>query len=106
VEWFSVSPDADPFLCVFANTLEDVTLIDSLLNLKGKEVRSLLQREAVDSHPVLREMERLNARFMGIHTIQREPVQINGKTDIAVYFLVQIVEQTGGRYYLMADNKY
>ena len=105
--WITTSPEADPFLCVFGNTIDDVMLISSFLDLNGKEARYLNQREEYNPHQnIRREMERLNARFLNMHIIQRRVVEKNGQFGIEIFFMVRVFERTGGRYYLIASNDY
>lgn len=108
VAWINLdNPAADPFLCVFANTIENVAFMDWFLDLDGKEVRNLRQREEGDLHQNFkRETERLNVKYISIHIIQRRWIETNGKIDIAVYFLVYIYERDGNRYYLVATTEY
>jgi len=106
VETIIFSQAADPYLCVFANTVEDVMLITGLLDLNGKEVRSLRQREEVAPYEIVsREAERLNAKYISIHIIQRKLIETNGKMDIGNYFLVNVLERDGNRYYLVASTQ-
>jgi hypothetical protein len=100
-------PGAEDFLCVFANSIDDVTLLDYHLNgahlRHGQEARYLGEREEVNLPPFFtREMERLNTRYMSIHTIQR---RLGGESFV-VYFIVQIVERVNNRYYIIADNRH
>jgi hypothetical protein len=107
VAWISIPeyPAADPLLCVFGNTIEDITLIDYLLDLNGKEVRYLRQREEVNLNPALaREFQRFNAQFMSVHTVQRRWPE--GSAAITVYFIVDVYERAGGKYYFVASNNY
>ena len=47
--FLNLFPGADPLLCLFADTLEDLTLPDSLFNLKGKEAKTPRQRKEINS---------------------------------------------------------
>jgi hypothetical protein len=108
VAWISI-PDvpSDPFLCIFGNTIEDITLIDSMLDLNGKEVRYLRQREESSPNQTFtREFQRLNARFMSVHIVQRRLIEKNGKVDFETYFLVDVYERVSSKYYLVASNNY
>ncbi len=101
------NPGADPYLCVFGNTIDDITLIDSFINLDRKEVRYLRQREEVNLHQTFKfEMERTNANYLSIHIIQRRLLETNVGIDIEVYFLVDVYERIGNRYYFIASNNY
>ena len=103
----TVNPGADPYLCVFGNTINDVTMLDSLLDLNGKEVMYLREKKETFPHQLfISEMERLNARFLSVHTYQRHLVETNGKVNIIGYFLVDIIERVGSRYYVIASNNY
>jgi hypothetical protein len=107
VSWISNPeyPGADPCLCVFGNTIEDITLIDYLLDLNGKEIRYLRQREEYSLNQTFaREFQRLNARFISLHIIQRRWPE--GNTAITVYFIVEVYERVGNKYYLVAGNSY
>ncbi|MDR2597949.1 MAG: hypothetical protein LBC76_11605 [Treponema sp.] len=100
------NPAADPYLCVFGNTIEDVTLIDRYINLDRKEVMYLRQREEVNLHQTFRsETERSNANYLSIHIIQRRLLETNGGIDIEVYFLVDVYERVGNRYYFVASSR-
>jgi hypothetical protein len=48
------SSGADPFLCLFANTVEDIALIDSELYIK-QEVRYLRQKEETDLSQIFKQ---------------------------------------------------
>ena len=97
------NPGADPFLCVFGNRIEDVTLLDYHLNLDGKEVRYLREREEINLPLVFaREMTRLNARFLSIHTYQRRIVG----NSLVTYWIVDIIERVGNKYFIIANNNY
>jgi len=106
VQWIEIdNSGAEPFLCVFGNTPEDVTLIDSLVGLDGKEVFSL--RERVEqtnlSKIFINEMIRLNVRFLSIHTTQR---RFDAEKGIVAYFIVDIIERVGNKYYLVASSNF
>ena len=96
------NPAADPYLCVFGNRTEDVVLLDYHLNLDGKEVALLRERQEQNNLPHIftREMERLNVRFMSIHIYQR---RFEGNT-LVTFWHVDIIERVGNRYYLIASN--
>jgi hypothetical protein len=103
IAWISVpGSSAEPFLCVFGNTPQDVILIDGMLNLK-QEVQTLTQRvEANPAEIFKQQMERLNVRLLNIHVIQRAAVE----GTIVRHFLVFIYERVDGKYYLVATNDY
>lgn len=101
------NPGADPYMCVFGNTIVDVTFLDSFLDLNGKEVRYLRQREESNlNQTFVREFQRLNARFMSVYIVQRRMIEKNGKVDFETYFIVRIYEREGSRYYQVAGNDY
>jgi len=104
VAWIQTDPNggADPVLCVFGNTIDDIILIDHLLDLDGKEVMYLPEREEIIPFQYYRlEMERLNARFLSVHIVQRRFDEVKIITD---YFLVYVIERIGDRYYIIASN--
>jgi hypothetical protein len=106
VAWISsTNPAADPYLCVFGNSIEDVRLIESDLDLDGKDVLFLRQRErATPDQNFTREMERLNAKFMCIYIVQRRYV---GEPKIFEhYFIAVLVERVGNVYYEIGGNNY
>jgi hypothetical protein len=97
------NPAADPYLCVFGNRTEDVTLLNYHLNLDGKEVQLLREREEANLPQIFTsEMERLNVRFMSVFIYQRRFVD----NRIVSYWLVDIIEKVGNKYYFIADNRY
>jgi hypothetical protein len=107
VEWIDAGGGADYFLCVFGDTVEDVALIDRLLDLRGQEVKYLTEREEVEwapSTPFIEEMKRLNARFLSVHIIQRGFFMEDDKVKFVVYFLVDVIEREGSKYYRVASN--
>ena len=108
VAWIKTdNPAADPFLCVFGNTIENVMFMDWFLDLNGKEVRNLRQREEVDIHQYFkREAERLNAKYISIHIMSRRIVETNNGIDLQNFFIVVICERVGNRYYKVASNDY
>ena len=100
------SPAADPFLCFFGNTIEDIALIDHYVDIDGKEPMFLRQREDVNLNQTFaREFQRLNVRFLSVHTIQRR-FSADRNPPITTYFIVDIYERVGSRYYLVASNRY
>jgi hypothetical protein len=105
IEWIKLDnpPGADPFLCIFGNSVEDVSLIDYFLDLNGADVMYLSERIEQTTLPqaFINEMIRLNARFLNIHTIQR---RIDDKKGIVDYFHVDIIERVGNKYYIIASN--
>lgn len=109
VTWITVNPGADPYLCVFGNTPEDVQLIDTLLNLGGKELRNVPQREEINlAQNIRREAELLNTRYVSVHIIQRDPNKFDefmkGNYYLMYYFIVNVYERVNNRYYLVANN--
>jgi len=105
VEWIRdpENPGADEYLCVFGNTIEDVTLIDGELDLNGKEVMYLNQREETSVNKVFRdEWERLNTRFFSLHILQR---RLTYDERIFVhYFIVYVFERAGNKIYIIAST--
>ena len=106
IAWISsTNPGADPYLCVFGNTIESVRLIESDLDLDGKEVMFLRNRERVSpDQNFTREMERLNARFMCLYIVQRRFVE--GPKLIEHYFIAVLIERAGNIYYEIGGNNY
>ena len=106
IAWISsTNPAADPCLCVFGNSIESVRLIESDLDLDGKEVLFLRQRERASPDPnFTREMERLNARFMCVYFVQRRFV--DGPKIIEHYFGAVLFEKVGNVYYEIGGNGY
>lgn len=93
---------ADPFLCVFANTPNDVTLLYYVLNVDNKPLRGLNQPQEFDLHEMLaREMTIRNARLLALHIVQRKV----GESGIITYFHVRVFERIGDKYYLVASNE-
>jgi len=105
IQWVKLDnpPGADPFLCIFGNSVEDVSLIDYFLDLNGADVMYLSERIEQTTIPqaFINEMIRLNVRFLNIHIIQR---RIDDKRGVVAYFHVDIIERVGNKYYIIASN--
>ena len=101
------NPDADPYLCAFGNSPNDVTLLNSVLNLRGRNLVALNEREEANlPQSITREMERLNARFLAVYIIQRElDYERALRGENIVYFIVDAYERVGNRYYRVATNR-
>jgi hypothetical protein len=106
IAWISsTNPGADPYLCVFGNSLEAIRLIESDLDLDGKEVMFLRQRERFTPDPnFTREMERLNAKFMSIYIVQRRFV--DGPKMFEHYFIAILIERANNVYYEIGGSNY
>lgn len=108
VAWIVINPEADPYLCFFGNSPDEVTLMNSVLNLQSKDLQVLPERENANLPQVItREFERLNARFLTIYIIQREldyEKALRGEN--IIYFIVDAFERVGDRYYRVATNNY
>jgi len=99
------SPGADPYLCIFGNTIDDIILIDSDLDLGGKVVRYLSQREEFRLADIFeREWARLNTRFFSVHIVQRRLV--DDERIFVHYFMVRVYEKVGNNIYFIASNDY
>jgi len=99
------NPGADPYLCVFGNTIDDIILIDYDLDLGGKEVRYLSQREEARLPEIFfREWIRLNTRFFSLHIVQRRLV--DDERFFVHYYIVRVYEQDGNNAYFIASNDY
>jgi len=101
------NPAADPNLCAFGNSVEDVTLKNIEFVREVLFVREGISVSDADSYlnpAIRREWEQLKTRYVSVHIVQR--YLTNDERIIAVHFLVEIYERKGNNYYLVATNNY
>ena len=105
IAWIALEHSAaEPF--IFGNTIDDIIMVNHMLDLDGRQVRYLQERVPVTINPaIMREMLRLNARFMSIPIVQWRLVETAAGSDIVTFFIVNVYEQAGGRLYRIATSR-
>ena len=99
------NPGAEPSLCVFGHSIDDVMLLDGSLNLGGHEVMWMRQRQVFSIYQnIAHEMERLNMKYAVIYTFYRRIV--DGPQRIETFFLATIIEKDGNNYYHIGGTGY